>query len=146
MDSEGRPISDSETIGKTPIHYGAGAVKQDVRPDVKNPENKCYGKKYAGEQKAAAWHNIVLSNDKHPPFEKDDSYYLTFSKDGPTWIPAGGWIAFADDEQITEYEIDLNEVIEKHIIKKMKLIMDGLGLSLDELRVQEKRYVMDDFF
>ena len=73
-----------------------------------------------------------------------DTFFLGTFFSGSAEI--GGWIAFADDEQITEYEIDLNEVIEKHIIKKMKLIMDGLGLSLDELRVQEKRYVMDDFF
>ena len=67
-------------------------------------------------------------------------------KDGPTWIPSGGYIGFHDVEQISEYEIDVEKIIEKHIIGKLDHIMYGIGMSLNDLRPEKKSFKVSDFF
>ena len=66
--------------------------------------------------------------------------------DGPTWIPSGGYVSFHDIEQISEYRIDVDKLVEKHIISKMDNIMRGIGMSLDDLRPEKKLFKVSDYF
>ena len=84
--------------------------------------------------KKVPWYNVVLSDDAYPPIDKGDSYYYTFVEDGPTWIPEGGYVAYQEAQQIDDYVIDIDKIIEKNIISKLEHIMYGLGVSNDILR------------
>jgi len=128
----------------TSLHYGDGATNPEADPYSKG-DNASYANLLANGR-AAAWHNIVLANDEYQKLDKGDSFYMTFLRNGPTWIPEGGYAAFHDLEQIKSYEIDVEMVIEKHIISKLDHIMYGLGMSNDELRPHPKKLVMGDFF
>ena len=66
--------------------------------------------------------------------------------DGPTWIPSDGYVSFHDIEQIAEYEIDVDKIVEKHIIGKLDHIMGGMGMTLDDLRPEKKLFKVSDFF
>ena len=106
----------------------------------------CYANAGGGPIRGAAWHNIVLANDEYGKFDKGDSFYTTFVIDGPTWIPSGGYVSFHDIEQISEYQIDVDKLVEKHIISKMDNIMRGIGMSLDDLRPEKKLFKVSDYF
>ena len=109
------------------------ATNPDARHDAKDEDDQCYVR-LSGNQKGAAWYNVVLSNDDYPPIDKGDSYYFTFVEDGPTWIPSGGYVAYQDANQISQYVLDIDEIIEKNVISKLEHIMYGLGVSNDILR------------
>ena len=55
-------------------------------------------------------------------------------EDGPTWIPSGGYVAFQEVNQIQDYVIDIDLLVEKNIISKLEHMMYGLGISNDILR------------
>ena len=114
-------------------HYNEGATNKQARPDAKDDSDKCYTN-LSGDKKGAAWHNIVLANETFPKLDKGDSYNFVFVKDGPTWIPEGGYVAFHDISQIKDYTIDLDTIIEKNIISKLDHILYGIGLSNSMLR------------
>jgi DNA polymerase elongation subunit (family B) len=126
-------------------HYAKGATNQSARSDSDSEDYKCYAN-LSGTARGAAFHNIVLANDEYGTLDKDDSFYTTFVKDGPTWIPSGGYIGFHDVEQISEYEIDVEKIIEKHIIGKLDHIMYGIGMSLDDLRPEKKSFKVSEHF
>ena len=105
---------------------------------LKDDTDKCY-KTMQGAQRGAAWHNVVLANDEFPKFDRGDSFRYTFVKDGPTWIPTGGYVGFHDTSQIEEYELDIDMIVEKNVINKLDHIMYGIGLSNDMLRDEEGR-------
>ena len=126
-------------------HYAKGATNQSARSNSESEDYKCYAN-LSGTARGAAFHNIVLANDEYGTLDKDDSFYTTFVKDGPTWIPSGGYIGFHDVEQISEYEIDVEKIIEKHIIGKLDHIMYGIGMSLNDLRPEKKSFKVSDFF
>ena len=132
----------TETIPTTATHYGAGATNPNVsmNPD---DENSAYVI-LDGVQRGAAWYNIILA--KENKLDKGDSFYTTFVKDGPTWIPQGGYVSFTEPEDIDDYEIDVEKIIEKHVVGKLDHIMYGIGLSLDDLRQKDHKFAVDDFF
>lgn len=123
---------------------GDAATNPNTHPEAKDEDDQCY-KVLGGHQKGAAWYNIVLANESYPPVDKGDSFYYTFAKDGPTWIPAGGYIAFQEVEQIGAYELDIDLIIEKNIISKLEHIMYGIGLSNDILRNPRRMLSIGDF-
>ena len=110
-----------------------GATNPNARPDARDEDDKCY-KNLSGNQKGAAWYNVVLADDAFPPIDKGDSYYYTFVDDGPTWIPEGGYIAYQEVDQVSEYVIDIDKIIEKNIISKLEHMLYGLGVSNDILK------------
>ncbi len=114
-------------------HYNEAATNKQARPDAKDESDKCYSN-LSGDKKGAAWHNIVLANETFPKLDKGDSYNFIFVKDGPTWIPEGGYVAFHDLSQIKDYTIDIDTIIEKNIISKLDHILSGIGLSNSMLR------------
>lgn len=132
----------TETIPTTATHYGAGATNPNVsmNPD---DENSAYVI-LDGVQRGAAWYNIILA--KENKLDKGDSFYTTFVKDGPTWIPQGGYVSFTEPEDINDYDIDVEKIIEKHVVGKLDHIMYGIGLSLDDLRQKDHKFAVDDFF
>ena len=132
----------TETIDTTASHYGAGATNTNasMNPDDDNSAYVILD----GVQRGAAWYNIVLA--KENKLDKGDSFYTTFVKDGPTWIPRGGYVSFSEPEEIDAYEIDVEKIIEKHVVGKLDHIMYGLGLSLDDLRQIDKKFTVEDFF
>jgi len=113
-----------------------GATNPNARPDAKDEDDQCY-KNLGGHQKGAAWYNVVLSDDTYPPIDKGDSYYYTFVEEGPTWIPHGGYVSFQEVEQIKDYVLDIDTIIEKNVISKLEHIMYGMGVSNDILRCEE---------
>ena len=123
-------------------HYGEGATNPNasMNPDDDNAAYVILD----GVQRGAAWYNIVLA--KETKLDKGDSFYTTFVKDGPTWIPAGGYVSFSEPEDIEGYEIDVEKIIEKHVVGKLDHIMYGIGLSLDDLRPIRKKLTVADFF
>ena len=129
-------------------HYNEGATNKQARPDAKDDSDKCYTN-LSGDKKGAAWHNIVLANETFPKLDKGDSYNFVFVKDGPTWIPEGGYVAFHDISQIKDYTIDLDTIIEKNIISKLDHILYGIGLSNSMLRekgeFEDKDLTIEDF-
>ena len=141
-------------------HYNAGATNQQrkhysmenrtdfaVRPQ-NTGDSKCYAN-LTGSAKGAAWHNIVLANDVYPKIDNGDTYNFLFVKDGPTWIPEGGYVGFHDVSQINNYTIDIETIIEKSIISKLDHILSGIGLSNDMLRegskFQGRELTLEDF-
>ena len=114
-------------------HYSEGATNASARADAKDELDKAYTN-LSGDKKGAAWHNIVLANETFPKIDRGDSYNYTFVKDGPTWFPEGGYVAFHEMSQIKDYEIDIEKVIEKNIIGKLDHIMYGIGMSNAMLR------------
>ena len=132
----------------TDDHYGDGATNPNAKPKAFDSVDQCYVN-LSGNQKGAAWHNIVLANDSYPKIDRGDSFAYTFVKDGPTWIPEGGYVGFHDFSQIKKYELDIEKIIEKNIIGKLDHIMYGIGLSNDMLRqkgkYEGKKLSMSDF-
>ncbi len=125
--------------------YGKGGTNDTAYPDAKDDTDKCY-KTMQGAQRGAAWHNVVLANDEFPKFDRGDSFRYTFVKDGPTWIPTGGYVGFHDTSQIEEYELDIDMIVEKNVINKLDHIMYGIGLSNDMLRDEEvEQLSLEDF-
>jgi DNA polymerase elongation subunit (family B) len=125
--------------------YGTAATNPKASVDAFDESDQCYAN-LGGTQKAAAWYNIVLANEAYPDFDKGDSFYYTFVKGGPTWIPAGGYVGFHDLSQISEYEIDIDLIIEKNIISKLDHILYGIGLSNSLLREGPKVLLkLEDF-
>ena len=95
--------------------------------------------------RAAAWHNIVLKSEEYPALEQGDTYYTTYVKDGPTWIPNGGMVAFHQFEQISEYELDIDKIIEKNIIDVLDNIMTTMGKDKSIFMPQKRRLKVSDF-
>jgi len=120
------------------------ATNTNATPDAKDETDQCYSV-LGGVHRAAAWYNMVLADDIYPAMDRGDSYYTTFAKDGPTWIPSGGYIAFQDPEQITDYMLDIEKIIEKNIIDKLDHMLYGIGGNNSVLRTQKRQYKMEDF-
>ena len=118
-------------------HYVAGSTNERAHPGARDETDQCYGK-LDGAKRAAAWHNVVLSDELYPKLDRGDSFAYTFAKSGPTWIPEGGYVAFHELSQIGEYELDLEMIIEKNIINKLDHVLYGIGLSNDMLRPKSK--------
>ena len=58
-----------------------------------------------------------------------------------------GWLCLlSEPEDIEDYEIDVEKIIEKHVVGKLDHIMYGIGLSLDDLRPIRKKFTVADFF
>jgi len=112
--------------------------------DAKDESDQCYAV-LSGAHRAAAWYNVVISDEMNPKLDKGDSYKTTFAKDGPTWIPSGGYIAFQEAEQIKDYELDIDMIIEKNVISKLDHILYGIGLSNDMLRHTHVQLRIEDF-
>jgi hypothetical protein len=125
-------------------HYSDGATNDNTSVDS-DGDDACYSS-LSGDARGAAWHNIVLANEEYDKLDKGDSFYTTFVKDGPTWIPEGGYVSFHDLEQISDYEIDVELIIEKFVVGKLDHIMYGMGMSLDDLRVPDRKFTVDEFF
>ena len=126
-----------EEVDATAYHYGKAATNKSARPDARDESDQSYTA-LSGNQKGAAWHNIVLADDTFPKMDRGDSFGYLFVKDGPTWIPEGGYVAFHDLSQVEDYTIDLDTIIEKNIIGKLDHILAGIGLSNDMLRPKSK--------
>lgn len=126
-----------EEVDATAYHYGKAATNKSARPDARDESDQSYTA-LSGNQKGAAWHNIVLADDTFPKMDRGDSFGYLFVKDGPTWIPEGGYVAFHDLSQVEDYTIDLDTIIEKNIIGKLDHILAGIGLSNDMLRPKTK--------
>jgi len=137
-------------LGKwLPTHTGhplldTAATNTQADPDAKDEADQSYSV-LGGVHRAAAWYNVVISDDVYPPMDKGDSYWTTFAKNGPTWIPTGGYIAFQDYEQIKDYELDIDTIIEKNVISKLDHIMYGIGLDNDLLRQTTVQLRIEDF-
>lgn len=127
------------------VQLRTAATNPNATPDARDEDDQCYVN-LGGHHRGAAWYNVVLSNDAYPVMDKGDSYYYTFAKDGPTWIPSGGYIAFQDPEQIKEYELDIELIVEKNVISKLDHILYGIGLSNNMLREKSIQLLtMGDF-
>lgn len=120
------------------------ATNSNATPDARDETDQCYSV-LGGVHRAAAWYNMVLADDIYPAMDRGDSYYTTFANDGPTWIPSGGYIAFQDPEQIKDYTLDIEKIIEKNIIDKLDHMLYGIGGSNSVLREQKRQYRMEDF-
>ena len=131
-------------LKNTSWHYADGATNDNVNIDS-DGDDACYSN-LSGDARGAAWHNIVLANEEYDTLDKGDSFYTTFVKDGPTWIPQGGYVSFHDLEQIDNYEIDVELIIEKFVVGKLDHIMYGMGMSLDDLRIDEQKFTVADYF
>jgi len=118
-------------------HYLAGATNESAKPGAYDDTDRCYANP-DGVQRAAAWHNIVLADDTYPTLDRGESFSYTFVKEGPSWIPEGGYVAFHDLAQIKNYELDIDLIIEKNIISKLDHIMYGIGLDNNMLRPKKK--------
>jgi len=88
---------------------------------------------------------MVLADDIYPVMDRGDSYYTTFAMDGPTWIPSGGYVAFQEPDQIKDYTLDIEKIIEKNIIDKLDHMLYGIGGNNSVLRAQKIRYTVEDF-
>lgn len=132
----------------TDDHYSAGATNLSARPDAFDQMDQSYVN-LSGNQKGAAWHNIVLADETYSKIDRGDSFSYTYVKDGPTWIPEGGYVGFHELSQIADYTLDIEKIIEKNIIGKLDHIMYGIGLSNDMLRPKSKfqgrKLSMSDF-
>lgn len=129
-------------------HYLAGATNRDAKPGA-DEDDACYTNLTARE-KAVAWHNVVLSDDLFAKMDKGDTYSVIYIKDGPTWFPVGGLVAFQDLAQLKGYEIDYRKIAEKNLVDKVDHIMHGLGLSNQDLLPAESQFAnrrlsMEDF-
>ena len=82
----------------------------------------------------------MLADETFPKLDRGDSYNYTFVKDGPTWYPEGGYVAFHELSQVKDYELDIEKIIEKNIIGKLDHIMYGIGLSNDMLRAPTRKF------
>ena len=123
--------------------YGMAATNESASPDAQDETDQCYVR-LSGNQKGAAWHNLVLSDEVYPRLDRGDSFGYTFVKDGPTWIPTGGYVGFHDVSQIDDYELDLEMIIQKNIVDKLDHIMYGIGLDKSML-LGEKVWTLEDF-
>ena len=121
----------------TDDHYAEGATNPSATPDAFDEVDQSYVN-LSGNQKGAAWHNIVLADDTFSKLDRGDSFSYTFAKGGPTWIPEGGYIGFHELSQIKDYELDIELIIEKNIIKKLDHIMYGIGLDNNMLRPKDE--------
>ncbi len=125
--------------------YRGAATNSSATVDAMDETDQCYSR-LSGNQRGAAWHNVILATDAYPALDKGDSYYYTFVNEGPTWIPTGGYVAFHDIEQIDEYSLDIDMIIEKNVISKLDHIMSGIGLSNDMLRKEDYVHLsVEDF-
>jgi DNA polymerase elongation subunit (family B) len=125
-------------IAKKNSHYSLGSSTINVP----NPD---YLTQMSNFHKAAAWHNIVLDNDEYGPLEQGDSYFTTFVSDGPTWIPNGGMVAFHDIEQISQYTIDIDKIIEKNIVDSMDSIISAMNGDKELLTPKKVRFMVADY-
>jgi len=114
-----------------PEHYLAGSTNRSAHPGA-DEQDKCYSH-LSGEHKGVAWHNIVLANDRFPTMDKGDTFSWIFVKDGPTWFPTDGYVAFHEIEQIGDYEIDYLKLAISNVVDKVDHILYGLGLSNQDL-------------
>ncbi len=125
-------------IAKKHFHYTFGSSTEGVSKIV-------YLTALQDFHKAAAWHNINLVSDNYPPIEQDDSFYTVYVKNGPTWIPSTGMIAFQEVEQIAEYEIDIEKVLEKGIIASMDSILKAFNYDKTIVEDREIRFKVEDY-
>lgn len=139
LDHDGVPTGNKIEVSASPLHYGWGATNNKTSADAKDESDQCYSV-LTGDKRGAAWHNIVLSNEMFPKLDKGDSYYYTYAIGGPTWIPEGGYISFHELSQVTDYELNIELIIEKNIINKLDHIMYGMGLSNDLLRLPKDKF------
>ncbi len=123
---------------KKNFHYSFGSSTAETQ----NPQ---YYTTMLDFVRAAAWHNIVLKSEEYPALEQGDTYYTTYVKDGPTWIPNGGMVAFHQFEQISEYELDIDKIIEKNIIDVLDNIMTTMGKDKSIFMPQKRRLKVSDF-
>jgi hypothetical protein len=109
--------------------------------DEAKDDDACYAGKF-WVATCAMFHNEVLADASkgYDAFDKGDSFRWTHVRDGPTAIPAGGWIGFHDLEQIADYELDYDLLAEKHVIDKVDNIYYGMGWDIDELKKRKKVY------
>ena len=109
-------------------------------------EDACYAGKF-WVATCAMFHNSVLANDSAGwgALDKGDSFRWTHVKDGPTAIPAGGWVGFHDPEQIADYTLDYDLLAKKHVIDKMENIYYGMKWDFKRLSQNRRRYSPEDF-
>jgi DNA polymerase I len=98
----------------------------------------------AGGNKGAKWFNETLASDTIDPIVRGEQFFFTHAKDGPTHIVEGGYIAFTDEDQIADFELDWRLIAKKTIEGPMSALFKPLGWKLDKLR-GKKTYVISDF-
>ncbi len=126
-------------IAKKHFHYTFGSSTEGV-------SNVSYLSTLQDFHKAAGWYNIHLSDENYPPIEQGDSFYTVYVKDGPTWIPSTGMIAFQDVEQIKDYEIDIDKVIDKNLLASMDSILTAFGYDKAAIEDNRVRFRVEDYF
>ena len=125
-------------IAKKHLHYTFGSSTEGVSKIT-------YLSALQDFHKAAAWYNIHLSDDNYPPIEQDDSFYTVYVKDGPTWIPSTGMVAFQEVEQISDYEIDIDKVIDKNLFASMDSILTAFGYDKSVLDANKVRFTVEGY-
>jgi len=125
-----------------PLYHLAGTNPKSS-PEADNEEDECYGN-LTDRAKAAAWYNLVLADEQNPPIDKGEYLYMTLAIDGPTWIPNGGYIGFQESEQIEDYTLDIERIIEKEVIGKVNHLFFGIGKdNMDLLEKKKKVFVIE---
>jgi len=123
--------------------YHLGGTNPNSSPDAEHEEDECYNS-MTDRAKAAAWYNLVLADEYNPPIDKDEYLYITLAIDGPTWIPSGGYIGFQEFEQIENYTLDIERIIEKEVVGKIEHLMYGIGRDNKALlEVEKKKLVIE---
>lgn len=114
--------------------------------DEAKDDDACYAGKF-WVATCAMFHNEVLADASkgYDAFDKGDSFRWTHVRDGPTAIPAGGWIGFHDLEQISDYDLDYDLLAEKHVIDKVDNIYYGMGWDINDLKKRKKVYSESSF-
>ena len=106
----------------------------------------CYAGKFWSATCAKFHNDKLLSEEQgYDALDKGDSFSWAHVTDGPTAIPAGGWVGFHDLKQIAEYTLDYELLAQKHVIDKMENIYVGMGWDFEHLKTRKVRYSSDDF-
>lgn len=99
----------------------------------------------AGGNKAAKWFNDNIANDEITPINVGDGFFFTFAKDGPTVIPTGGYIAFKEFDEVSDFTLDWEAIAQKTVVGPMKPLFENLNWVTDFLLAKKQRYVLSDF-
>jgi DNA polymerase elongation subunit (family B) len=100
--------------------------------DESQDEDACYVDNF-WISKMSKWYNSTICSNDGELIQKGDSISWTLAIDGPTGIPAGGYVAFRDIDEINEYVLDYEALAERHVRKKMENIYSGMGWDIREL-------------
>jgi DNA polymerase I len=126
------------------IECDCGSCPAPKTGDESQDEDACYVDNF-WVSKMSKWYNVNICSNDSDLIQKGDSISWTLAIDGPTGIPAGGYVAFRDIDEISQYTLDYKALAEKHVKKKMENIYSAMGWDIRELDPEFKRMNLSNF-